>query len=62
LTDTENKIAYSRQFYNDIVTRYNTKTAVFPSNIVANLFKFEEMTLFKVEEEVKAAPKVDLNF
>jgi|UniRef100_A0A7V3REE9 LemA protein len=62
LTDTENKIAYARQFYNDIVTRYNMKTAVFPSNIVANLFKFEEMPLFKVEEEVKAVPKVDLNF
>ncbi len=61
LTDTENKIAYSRQFYNDIVTRYNTKTAVFPSNIVANLFKFEEMPLFRAEEEVKSVPKVDLN-
>ncbi len=62
LTDTENKISYSRQFYNDIVTRYNTKTMVFPSNIMANMFHFEEMPLFQVEGEVREAPKVDLNF
>ncbi len=62
LTDTENKIAYARQFYNDIVTRYNTKTMVFPSNFVANIFHFEEMSLFEISEEIKKDPKVDLNF
>ncbi len=62
LTDTENKIAYARQFYNDVVTRYNTKIMVFPSNIVAGTFHFEEMPLFEVPEEIKTAPKVDLNF
>ena len=35
LTNTENKISYSRQFYNDTVTRYNTKLEVFPSNLIA---------------------------
>lgn len=62
LTDTENKIAYARQFYNDVVTRYNTKLMVFPSNLVANAFHFEEMTLFEVPQEVRNAPNVDLNF
>ena len=62
LTDTENKIAYARQFYNDIVTRYNTKIMIFPSNLIATIFHFEEMTLFEVPEEIKGAPKVDLNF
>jgi LemA protein len=62
LTDTENKIAYARQFYNDIVTRYNTKLMVFPSNLVANAFHFEEMPLFEAPQEARNAPKVDLNF
>ena len=62
LTDTENKIAYARQFYNDVVTKYNTKITIFPSNIVAGTFHFEEMSLFEIPEEVKTAPKVDLNF
>ena len=38
LQNTENKISYSRQFYNDTVTMYNTKLEVIPSNIVASLF------------------------
>ena len=41
LQNTENKIAFSRQFYNDTVTRYNTKLEVFPSNIIASMFHFE---------------------
>ena len=62
LTNTENKIAYSRQFYNDIVTRYNTKLEVIPTNIVAGMYseKFKPAELFKVEEEeVKKGVKVD---
>ena len=38
LQNTENKIAFSRQFYNDIVTKYNIKLEVVPSNIVAGMF------------------------
>ena len=49
LANTENKISYSRQFYNDIVTTYNTKIQVFPSNIVARMFKFTQETLFEVD-------------
>jgi LemA protein len=61
LTETENKISYSRQFYNDIVTKYNTKIELFPSNIIARSFGFKEFELFKIEnEEEKAVPNVNL--
>ena len=59
LRGTEDKVAFSRQFYNDAVTMYNNKIAVFPNNIVAGVFKFEEEELYKVESaEAKSAPKV----
>ena len=58
LSETENKISYSRQFYNDIVTKYNTKTELFPSNIVAKMFNFKEFNLFKIESEEKSVPEV----
>lgn len=62
LTNTENKISYSRQFYNDIVTTYNTKIQVFPSNIVAGLFNFTQETLFEVDNpEARKNVKVDFN-
>ena len=60
LTNTENKISYSRQFYNDTVTRYNTKLEVFPSNIIASMFHFTAETLFEVDNpEAKKNVKVD---
>ncbi len=60
LSETEDKIAYSRQFYNDTVTIYNTKLETFPSNIVAGMFGFTASTLFNVDnEEAKKAVKVD---
>ena len=59
LSDTENKISYSRQFYNDTVTIYNTKLETFPSNLVAGMFGFKASTLFNVDsEEAKKAVKV----
>ena len=59
---TENKISFSRQFYNDSVTIYNTKLEVFPSNIVALRFRFKPEELFKTEsEEAKHNVKVDFN-
>ena len=59
LRGTEDKVAFSRQFYNDAVTMYNNKIAVFPNNIVAGVFKFGEEELYKVESEAaKQAPKV----
>ena len=62
LRNTENKIAYSRQFYNDSVTRYNTKLELFPSNIVANMFNFKPKELFAAEsDEARKNVKVDFN-
>ena len=63
LRNTENKISYARQFYNDTVTRYNTSLDVVPTNIVAGMFsaKFTRAELFKVEEEARANVKVDFN-
>jgi len=59
LNDTENKIAFARQFYNDVVLSFNNSREVFPSNIIANMFGFKEAELFKiVKEEEKEAPKV----
>ena len=62
LKETENKISFSRQFYNDAVTMYNTKLEVFPSNIIANMFAFKPETLFNVENaEARQNVKVDFN-
>ena len=46
LRNTENKISFSRQFYNDNVTMYNEKLQLFPSNIIANMFNFKPRELF----------------
>ena len=60
LQNTENKIAFSRQFYNDVATRYNTKLEVIPSNIIASLFHFEPVQLFEAEnQEARKNVKVD---
>jgi len=60
LQNTENKISFSRQFYNDSVTMYNTKLEVIPSNIIASIFNFKPEELFKAEsEEARKNVKVD---
>lgn len=62
LKETENKISFARQFYNDTVTMYNTKLEVFPDNIVASMFNFKEEPLFNVDsEEARKNVKVDFN-
>lgn len=58
LTETEDKIAYSRQFYNDTVLMYNNKVQMFPSNLMASMFKFIEAEFFEVVEAEKAVPEV----
>ncbi len=61
LTSTENKIGFSRQFFNDIATTYNTALQVFPSNILANAFSFAPTELFEVTDTAeRAVPKVEL--
>ena len=60
LRNTENKISFARQFYNDTVTMYNTKLQVFPSNIIAGMFNFTARDLFKTEsDEARRNVKVD---
>ena len=59
LSNTENKISFSRQFYNDTVTMYNTKLQVFPSNIIAGMFNFTARELFKSDDEARKNVKVD---
>ena len=62
LKETENKISFSRQFYNDTVTKYNTLLEVFPCNLVASMFGFKAETLFNVESaEARQNVKVDFN-
>jgi len=51
LTSTENKVAFSRQAYNDAVTAYNTKRELFPSSFVANIANFGPAVLFEVADE-----------
>ena len=59
LDETENKIAYARQFYNDVVMMYNNKRETFPSNLIANLFNFEEADFFETDVESREVPKVE---
>ena len=60
LRNTENKISFSRQFYNDTATMYNEKLLVFPSNIIANIFHFTTRDLFETENaEARKNVKVD---
>lgn len=59
LKDTEDKIAYARQFYNDSAMVYNNHVEMFPSNIIANIFKFKKFEFFKISEKEKENPKVE---
>lgn len=58
LEDTENKIAYSRQFLNTNVRDYNTTLANFPSGMIGRWFGFKEESFFEAEESERAPIKV----
>lgn len=58
LKDTEDKIAMSRRLYNDTVLTLNNKVEMFPSNIVAGIFKFETGVFFNIEDKEKELAKV----
>jgi len=51
LTGTEDKIAFARQFYNDCVQKYNTTIEVFPTNIIASIFKYTKLDYFKISDD-----------
>ena len=53
LTDTEDKIAYARQFYNRNVMDYNERVSTFPSMFIANMFNFRPEEFFEAEEEAR---------
>ncbi len=59
LSDTEDKVAYSRQFYNSVVRDYNQKIVVFPANIIASFLGFKQEEFFEAEESEREAVKVD---
>ena len=56
LTSTENKISFSRQYYNDSVLKYNNKIQMFPSNIVASLANFQASEFFEVKAPEEREP------
>lgn len=58
LAQIEEQIAYGRQFYNDVVLKYNNKIQTIPSNIVAGMCHFVEAAYFNVDEAARQAPQV----
>ncbi|MHC4472274.1 MAG: LemA family protein, partial [Planctomycetota bacterium] len=59
LSSTENKIAFSRQHYNDSAMRFNTKIEQFPTNVIAGMFRFEQAEFFEIEDpEEREVPEV----
>lgn len=58
LSDTESKIAYSRQFYNSVVREMNSRIVTFPGNIFANMFGFKQEDFFEAQEGEREAVKV----
>lgn len=61
LEDTEDKVAYSRQFYNSNVLEFNSKIQLFPSNLIANMFGFKLAEFFAANEEERKAVKVSFS-
>jgi LemA protein len=56
LTSTENKISFSRQYYNDSVLKYNNKIQMFPSNVIAGMFNFKQSEFFEVNVPEQREP------
>jgi len=60
LVSTENRIAFARQFYNDLVANLRTRLEVFPDNIIASFFSFRSAEYFSAGEEDRALPSAGL--
>jgi LemA protein len=60
ISGTENKIAYSRQFYNDTVMEFNNMAEKFPSSIIASMFSFKTREFFRAEESKRADVKMNM--
>ena len=61
LSDTEDKIAYARQFYNRNVLNYNTKLQTFPTVMIAGTFGFQPEQFFEAEDEARDDVRVDFS-
>lgn len=61
LSDTEDKVAYSRQFFNTVVRQFNEKIVMFPGNFIAPIFGFKQADFFEVDEKEREAVKVEFN-
>ena len=62
LASTENRISFSRQYYNDSVLRYNNKTEMFPSNMMAGMMGFKASEFFEVEAaEEREVPTISFS-
>ena len=62
LSDTENKIQSARRFYNGNVRDYNTMLQVFPSNVIANMFKFDKKEFFDIPDNGVESQPVEVKF
>jgi len=62
LTSTENKVSFSRQGYNDAVTRYNTSIEMFPNNIIGGMFNFKQAELLEFEDKKEIQKAVKVSF
>ena len=62
LTNTEGKIAFSRQFYNDTVLKYNTAIQRFPAVLIAGMFGFHQEVYFNLDDEAEARQAVKVEF
>ena len=58
LQETEDKISYARQFYNDAVLKYKNMLEVIPGNMIASLFKFESEPFFEASDRERDVPKI----
>ena len=57
LTSTENRIAFARQLYNDLVANFRTRIQAFPDVIISTLFAFKNPEFFSADPEDRAAPR-----
>lgn len=61
LVDIEDHVQYARRYYNAVVRDLNTLIASFPSNLIANTMRFRKREFFQIEEQERAAPRVQMN-
>lgn len=62
LTTTENRVAFARQAYNDAAMTFNNRVGMFPSNIVAGMFRFRELPMLEASESAEERKAVKVTF